>query len=174
NNNNNNNNKENNITSTVEWTSEQLDRAHDLMFLDASTTMMHLIPLVSRSDDTHCANCDKYSDSLVRCGSCRSIYYCSAECQRAHWRTAHSTACVSYKKLVESSNLLLQQQQQEQKKKKNKKNKNKNNSTLEVPEVPLEPSLFFTTRRYMYVHRDASFADVSFDDYFMKYTVRGV
>lgn len=42
-----------------------------------------------------------------------------------------------------------------------------------ILEVPLEPTLFYETRRYLYDHRDSYFANVSFYDYFMKYTTHG-
>ena len=55
-----------------------------------------------------CANCDATAlkvkktnpdgtpsvPKLLRCGGCRSVYYCSSECQRAH-RAVHKAACVA-------------------------------------------------------------------------------
>ena len=32
-----------------------------------------------------CCYCTKQNANLKRCGSCKSISYCSVECQRAHW-----------------------------------------------------------------------------------------
>ncbi|KEG06042.1 MYND zinc finger (ZnF) domain-like protein [Trypanosoma grayi] len=169
---------------TVAWSAERLDQAHDLMFLDASTTMLHLIPLVSRSSHTQCAHCEKRcSDksnnggSLLRCGSCKAVYYCDATCQRAHWASAHRTPCKCYKQLVDD----IQAEYEALNKKqgggggssRKKKQQQQQQNTVTVLEVPLEPSLFYATRRYLYDHRDASFSDVSFMDYFMKYTVRG-
>ncbi len=38
-----------------------------------------------------CGNCGKIS--LLLCGGCRKVHYCSAECQRSHWITAHKQNC---------------------------------------------------------------------------------
>ncbi|SCU64532.1 MYND finger, putative [Trypanosoma equiperdum] len=167
-------------TTVVRWSAEQLERACDLMFVDASTTLLHLIPLVSRSSHLLCANCQKHGvkcggEGLLRCSSCKAVYYCSEECQREHWSAAHRVPCKNYKQRAETilaeyiaanknvvggkrgKRMSLQQQEE----------------LVAVLEVPLEPSLFYETRRYLYDHRDASFSGVSFYDYFMKYTVRG-
>eukprot|EP00741_Cyanophora_paradoxa_P015232 tig00020851_g14702.t1 len=42
-------------------------------------------------DEGSCAACGVDGCSL-RCGRCRSEFYCSPECQRAHWRE-HKAAC---------------------------------------------------------------------------------
>nr|CCC91761.1 conserved hypothetical protein [Trypanosoma congolense IL3000] len=175
----------------VRWSNEQMEQAHDLMFIDASTTMLHLIPLVSRSSNLFCANCEKSVPlegnsaatakgvgNLLRCSSCRAVYYCSAECQRAHWTAAHRVPCKNYKQ--QSETVLAEYMALNKnvaggggKRKKNKSKGDTRENIVAVLEVPLEPSLFYETRRYLYDHRDASFRDVSFYDYFMKYTVRG-
>lgn len=38
-----------------------------------------------------CASCRKTGASM-RCSRCRKLFYCSRECQRAHWKT-HKTTC---------------------------------------------------------------------------------
>ncbi len=43
---------------------------------------------------TSCALCNKISENLKRCSRCRSIFYCSVECQRGHW-TEHKNVCKS-------------------------------------------------------------------------------
>jgi hypothetical protein len=39
-----------------------------------------------------CDNCFAAIDGTKRCGKCKAVYYCSAECQRAAW-PAHKTKC---------------------------------------------------------------------------------
>ena len=40
-----------------------------------------------------CAQCgERRSDAKV-CGRCRAVHYCSQECQRTHWISAHKLAC---------------------------------------------------------------------------------
>lgn len=39
-----------------------------------------------------CAYCNKSSVELLRCSGCRNAFYCSKECQRAHWKT-HKQQC---------------------------------------------------------------------------------
>jgi hypothetical protein len=43
---------------------------------------------------TSCGACKKISENLKRCSRCRSIFYCSVECQRGHW-TEHKNDCKS-------------------------------------------------------------------------------
>lgn len=161
---------------TVHWTAENLEQAHDLMFLDASTSMAHLIPKVTRCLSKSCANCMKQclaneeeadKQVFLRCSSCKSVFYCSAECQKKHWSLAHRTPCLAYKELC--ATILEQYYAANSKKKKEAQKKN----GVDIFEVPLEPSLFFETRRYQYDHRDSSFSAVDFNDYFLKYTTRG-
>jgi tetratricopeptide (TPR) repeat protein len=46
-----------------------------------------------------CDNCQKSDlDAKHRCSQCRSVYYCSAECQKQHWKSSHKSEC---KKVVE-------------------------------------------------------------------------
>ncbi|EFX74461.1 hypothetical protein DAPPUDRAFT_251928 [Daphnia pulex] len=41
-----------------------------------------------------CASCKKISENLKRCSRCRTVVYCSVECQRGHW-TLHKTVCIN-------------------------------------------------------------------------------
>ncbi|GET85812.1 mynd zinc finger (znF) domain-like protein [Leishmania tarentolae] len=99
----------------------------------------------------------------------QGVYYCSVECQKTHWATAHRTPCRAYK---ERCNRILEQYYNTSTVS-GKKKKDLKTGEVVILEVPLEPSLFFETRRYLYDHRDESFAHVDYSDYFMKYTVRG-
>ena len=39
-----------------------------------------------------CAQCGKVTAYSQKCGRCRAVRYCNAECQREHWK-AHKQAC---------------------------------------------------------------------------------
>jgi hypothetical protein len=41
-----------------------------------------------------CESCKKISENLKRCSRCRTVVYCSVECQRGHW-ALHKTACTN-------------------------------------------------------------------------------
>lgn len=41
--------------------------------------------------DAICAQCKK-TDASKRCARCKKVYYCSAECQKSHWKT-HKSVC---------------------------------------------------------------------------------
>jgi hypothetical protein len=71
---------------------------------------------------------------------CRSVFYCGAECQRAHWQRAHRAPCKAFQ------------------------------ARLDKDPLDLEPALFFETRRFLYEHRDESFGKVGYEQYFMEYT----
>ncbi|KAI0041538.1 ankyrin [Auriscalpium vulgare] len=42
-----------------------------------------------------CAACGKTQTSLKQCGACHSVLYCTAACQKTHWRT-HKPSCQSF------------------------------------------------------------------------------
>ncbi|KAG5512039.1 hypothetical protein GH5_07993 [Leishmania sp. Ghana 2012 LV757] len=161
----------------VEWSEANVEQARDLMFVDASTSILHLIPNVARGYSDMCAQCQKRvttaptpaATPLLRCSSCKAVYYCSAECQKMHWATVHRTPCRAYKERCDK----ILEQYYAPRTASGKRKKDLKASEVVILEVPLEPSLFFETRRYLYDHRDESFAHVGYSDYFMKYTVRG-
>ncbi|KAH7060656.1 putative MYND domain protein [Macrophomina phaseolina] len=41
-----------------------------------------------------CANCGKTEEGLKHCAKCSSEYYCSRDCQKAHWKT-HKKVCAA-------------------------------------------------------------------------------
>ncbi|KPA80870.1 MYND zinc finger (ZnF) domain-like protein [Leptomonas pyrrhocoris] len=164
------------VGGCFDWTDANVEQARDLMFVDASTSMLHLIPAVARSGSDVCAQCLKRapatttSPALLRCGSCKAVYYCSPECQKAHWTTVHRTPCRAYKARCDS---ILEQYYAANSVSAKRKKKELATGEVVILEVPLEPSLFYETRRYLYDHRDESFEGVEFSEYFMKYNVRG-
>lgn len=46
----------------------------------------------SRPAQRICAQCSMRGDKLQRCSKCQEAYYCSVDCQKAHW-PAHKKAC---------------------------------------------------------------------------------
>ena len=42
----------------------------------------------------HCAYCCKTSIGMKRCSSCKTLYYCSVDCQKQHWPT-HRELCTA-------------------------------------------------------------------------------
>ncbi|KAH7911468.1 hypothetical protein BJ138DRAFT_1150559 [Hygrophoropsis aurantiaca] len=47
-------------------------------------------------DNTKCENCQKRGTGKTKqCGRCRTVRYCSPECQRAHWKT-HKLRCIPF------------------------------------------------------------------------------
>jgi len=61
-----------------------------------NTNLANLLELwVSTPPDQRhkiCASCNKYVEAAKRCGKCKSIWYCSQECQRKHW-PKHKANC---------------------------------------------------------------------------------
>ena len=40
-----------------------------------------------------CVHCNKIAPNLQKCSICRSVYYCSKECQTANWKSRHKAWC---------------------------------------------------------------------------------
>lgn len=49
-----------------------------------------------QSTANSCANCGETEARLARCSRCRSVWYCSRECQSSHWRASHKRECLTY------------------------------------------------------------------------------
>ena len=53
-------------------------------------------PGVSDGAQTICAHCGAVSaerGAHKKCGNCKAVHYCSAGCQRAHWKCGHRQIC---------------------------------------------------------------------------------
>ncbi|CAH8258570.1 unnamed protein product [Arabidopsis lyrata] len=51
------------------------------------------VMVCSKSKELHvCARC--LSPAKTRCSRCKSVRYCSGECQTIHWRLSHKDECV--------------------------------------------------------------------------------
>lgn len=40
-----------------------------------------------------CKACGTSDARLSRCSRCEAVYYCSVECQHAHWKAGHKREC---------------------------------------------------------------------------------
>ena len=47
-----------------------------------------------------CSECDKESDTLVKCRACKCVYYCDKDCQNKHWKV-HKKECRRIKKKLD-------------------------------------------------------------------------
>lgn len=55
-------------------------------------TLKNFLSTLRTDDRGKCANCYKPLDAPKRCGKCKSVFYCSGECQKDHWKV-HKEAC---------------------------------------------------------------------------------
>ena len=46
-----------------------------------------------------CNNCNILLDNIKTCSQCKSVYYCSYECQYDDWRNGHKQKCFDMNKL---------------------------------------------------------------------------
>ncbi len=66
--------------------------------LGASMVALELVQRVDASYRTLCGFCGEKHKPLQKCARCQTHYYCSKECQLAHWQQGHKTDCVDVTK----------------------------------------------------------------------------
>lgn len=57
-----------------------------------------IIATFSHNRHQYCNFCLKQKDSLLKCGKCMTLHYCSSDCQRQDW-TLHKKECLVYQKI---------------------------------------------------------------------------
>ena len=137
------------------WTAAAQEKTVDLMFLDERYRLLEYAPFVVRAVPTTCSNCNKKSDTaaaaaepLSRCAQCKAAFYCSTECQKAHWKAAHAVPCKALKKGLDDG-------------------------FKRVEGSAAAFSLFyFENRAFLFMQRAEMHQGMSFDDYFMQITAK--
>ena len=64
-----------------------------LLYVDGFLNGEILQPLPLPATKGRCAKCRAFADNLKFCARCVAETYCSAECQRSHWKT-HKPSCI--------------------------------------------------------------------------------
>ncbi|KAK3210460.1 hypothetical protein Dsin_015166 [Dipteronia sinensis] len=49
------------------------------------------VPVADAADDPSCVACG--SPGVKKCSRCKSVRYCSEDCQKTHWQSGHKTEC---------------------------------------------------------------------------------
>ena len=49
---------------------------------------------ITDEESTKCVVCGKRA--VARCSRCKTVGYCSTDCQRKHWKAGHSIQCKKY------------------------------------------------------------------------------
>ncbi|KAL5785874.1 hypothetical protein ACOSQ2_008266 [Xanthoceras sorbifolium] len=60
------------------------------------TAMPPPVPMAESADDPSCVVCG--SPGEKQCSRCKSVRYCSPECQKSHWHSGHKTKCKDHAK----------------------------------------------------------------------------
>jgi hypothetical protein len=86
------------VTSTTDKNDDDDDEATGAAVVAATETASAIPPLF-------CCRCRKAGSpdgpsSLRQCARCRSVWYCSKECQASDWKGRHKRACDSYRALT--------------------------------------------------------------------------
>lgn len=140
------------------WTKAAQQKCKDLLFIDPRYSKIDYAPFVTRASRFTCIACSKESQkgedgtrpAYNRCASCKAVFYCSADCQRAHWKAAHKHPCNVWKqvrsdgfKRVDGANAAW-------------------------------TAFFYENRAFLFMNRSDVHRDVAFDDYFMKYQMHSL
>lgn len=73
------------VAKAIDWTSRTL----------ATAVVSEMHPgFVSHGE---CHQCKKVTDNPKRCTACKSVFYCSKECQSASWKNGHNKQCKTLK-----------------------------------------------------------------------------
>ncbi|KDP33469.1 hypothetical protein JCGZ_07040 [Jatropha curcas] len=63
----------------------------------------HAVPAIHmETDDFSCANCGNHGNK--KCSRCKSVRYCSARCQQAHWKSGHKSKCKDFVSIDSTQN----------------------------------------------------------------------
>ena len=138
------------------WTPERQERCCHLMFLDERYRLLEYAPFIARASPWACANCSKMKTErdakgsrgaqYNRCAQCKAVFYCSAECQKTHWKSYHKPACAALKNGLEDGFKRAE------------------------GSVAAFTSLFYPNRAFVYLQRPELSQNVAFDDFFLQYT----
>jgi hypothetical protein len=80
-----------------------------------------LIPMQARGANqwhelfkrTHCASCSVCPAQKMKACPCKTVWYCSTDCQRQHWKKEHA---VDHKRILKEQEEQRKKKQEEQKK----------------------------------------------------------
>ena len=65
---------------------------------DECKTALFIIHSIIDTTSTNCFVCNKETvrKDMKKCAACRSVCYCSEECQRKHWQRSHAQDCKTF------------------------------------------------------------------------------
>jgi hypothetical protein len=74
--------------------------------VDGKSTRRALIPMQARGanqwheklERTHCASCSICSEQKMKACLCKTVWYCSTDCQRKHWKKEHKRSSKNNRK----------------------------------------------------------------------------
>ncbi len=94
------------FNQTQEDSKQKAENSQELEFTDHKDGVAPAVTEQPKKEQTDnqetvlpnkCANCLKEpgeNELFKKCGRCCSVRYCSADCQRAHWKSGHKQACI--------------------------------------------------------------------------------
>ena len=81
---------------SLQWLKMAARQGHNEAILALKRARSQAVPESLDRVCSHCSTQASESNHLMTCARCKSAFYCSRNCQRAHWKAGHKKICVAF------------------------------------------------------------------------------
>ena len=81
------------VTKNQKWLQRKKKTTQDPASFLVINNALHAIEDFKKGKKPWCATCFEVRPSLLNCGRCKQVWYCSAAHQKSHWKMTHKKEC---------------------------------------------------------------------------------